>query len=319
MHRNRRPARAARRPTILGVLALLVVLLTVSCGADAPESAATTTAEPGGPKTTDLACSPPTAEASPGGQRTLTVDGTERSYQLTLPDGIEQRAMVPLIVTLHGFGGSAAEFDDHTQLAGRGAARGAIVVTPDALGAPARWNFDRRPSGPDDYAFIDALLVDLAHRFCIDPDRTFVAGSSNGAAFAGLLACTEPYRFAAVAMVIATVPSGCPDTVEPAVMIIRGTADAHVPYDGTPEMIAGYADRYGCDQPPVTEVPADGVERTRYTGCRRGSEVVLDAVVGGTHSWPGSTETSTADTVTAGAYQATDEILDFFERHRRAR
>lgn len=303
-----------RSKVTLGVIALAIGAA-AACGSGASERAGPTSTEPRGPAAT-AACSLPRPGPPTSGSRSVTVDGTERTYLLALPEGLERRTAMPLIVSLHGFGGSAAELEEKTRLGERGADRGSIVATPDALGPPNRWNFDRRPSGPDDYAFIDALVADLAEQYCTDPDRTFVAGSSNGAAFAGLLACSEPYRFAAVAMVIATVPSACPETVLPAVITIRGTADTHVPYEGTPAMVAAYADRYGCEQPPMTETPHEGVERTRYTGCRSGSEVVLDAIVGGTHAWPGGTGSEPAGHASARAgYQATDEILDFFERH----
>ena len=113
-------------------------------------------------------------------------------------------------------------FEAQTRLAAAGTARGDVVVTPQALGNPTRWNFDRSPSGPDDFGFVHALVTDLEHRLCIDPDRVYTAGHSNGAAFAGLLACRAPYDFAALASVSATVPSTCPSGVVPSMLTIHG-------------------------------------------------------------------------------------------------
>ena len=196
-----------------------------------------------------------------------------------------------------------------------GAGRGAVVVTPQALGDPARWNFDRRPGGPDDYGYVLALVADLQERLCIDPDRVFVAGSSNGAAFAGLLVCQEPAVFAAVAMVIATTPSTCPAEVTPSRLSIRGTAD-RTP-DAVP-MVSGDAERHRCAQPPEVEPVADGVERRRFRDCAGGAELALVTIQGGDHSWPGSPQADRpGNSAAARSFPATDTILDFFDHHPR--
>ncbi|MEZ5137665.1 MAG: hypothetical protein R2702_04225 [Acidimicrobiales bacterium] len=49
-------------------------------------------------------------------------------------------------------------------------------------------------------------------------------------------------------------------------LTIRGTADAHVPFAGTPDAVADEAARSGCDPTPRVEAPAPGVERTRFVG-----------------------------------------------------
>ncbi len=289
-------ARTVRRLVAIATTAATITVL-AGCGGSTPGAAqprATTSTAPG--------CT--TARTS--GPGTLAYDGTDRTYLLELPDP-SPRDPAPLVVALHGHGGSAVELEAHTRLAARGAAGGAVVVTPDALGSPARWNFDRRDSEANDFGFIGALIDHLEDELCIDPDRVSVVGSSNGAAFAGLLACDPPYRFAAVAMVIATVPSSCPDDVSPAILTIRGTADPHVRFDGTPDLVAGDAARYECDPDPVREHPAASVARTRYRGCRGGTEVVLDAVEGGVHRWP--TEDGSPP------YDATGAVLAFLADH----
>jgi polyhydroxybutyrate depolymerase len=177
---------------------------------------------------------------------------------------------------------------------------------------PRRWNFDRRADGPDDYAFVTGLLDDIVRRACVDTARVYVAGSSNGAAFAGLLACTEPARIAAVAMVIATVPPTCPDGVTPSVLTIRGTADATVPYGSTPEMVAGWAEHDACTTPPREDEPHPGVTRTTYD-CADGRHVVLATVAGGVHAWPGGAGADRPGNSEAGiGFSATDEVLSFF-------
>ncbi len=97
------------------------------------------------------------------GRHRIDIDGVERSYLLELPPGGSAGdGPVPLIISLHGHGGSAATFEATTGLAESAAARGFATVTPDALGSPSRWNFDHRPDGPDDGRFIDELIDPLA-------------------------------------------------------------------------------------------------------------------------------------------------------------
>ena len=295
---------------IWGSVAGLVVAAVAfaGCGGGAAtQSRGTTTATREG--AASQRCPPDGATRLSDGRHALAHDGVERSYLVDVPTEAAGSPM-PLIVALHGHGSSAAELEAKTHLGAVGAEDGYLVVTPDALNRPARWNFDRRPDGPDDFGFIDALVTRLEHQVCIDPARVFVAGSSNGAAFAGLLTCTPPYRFAAVAMVIATVPTtGCRADATPSVLTIRGTEDAHVPFDGTPAAIAQDAERHGCDPEPAIDHPAPDVQRTRYDGCRNGGAVVLDAVIGGTHAWP-----APGPDDATGHYRATDQVLAFFSQ-----
>jgi polyhydroxybutyrate depolymerase len=142
-------------------------------------------------------------------------------------------------------------------------------------------------------------------------------------------ACRAPYRFAAVAMVAAFIPTTCPvDQATPSVIAFHGTADPAVPYDGGSvgggpagippvlQTLEQYADAYGCDRPPTEDEPAAGVETDTLTGCVGGSEVVLYTIVGGTHDWPGNAVQPAASG--GQAYAATDAILDFFDAHARA-
>ncbi len=247
-----------------------------------------------------------------------------RTYLLHVPSGTGSAVTAgsvsatdrarPLIVNLHGHNGSAADHDANTHFGEAAAARGYVVVTPDALGEPSRWNVDRRPGEPDDLAFIDALVAAVSSEQCVDPARVFAVGSSLGAALAGVVACEPPYRFTAVAMVIATVPLGCPDDVGPSVLTIRGTADPVVPYDTAPEVVRRIVEHHGCDPDPVMETPMPGVDRSRFSGCRAEAAVVFDTVQGGLHSWPGGDRAAIVGNSTAGAtYPATEQILDFFD------
>jgi polyhydroxybutyrate depolymerase len=246
---------------------------------------------------------------------------------MALPAGYDGRTARPLVFDFHGYGGTKEKQEANTSMAATGTTRGFVVVTPDALGSPRRWNWTGAPGRADDFGFVHALLDHLEKTLCVDADRVYVAGHSNGSAFAAFLVCRPPYDFAAVAMVSGTTPTTCPDGVIPAAIAIHGKADPHVLYDGggprhlpaASDVIARYAQQYGCSGSPTHDEPAAGVERLDYRDCPEGTEVVLDAIDGGVHAWPGGPQaagqpgSSTADR----RFPATEEILDFFAHHRR--
>jgi polyhydroxybutyrate depolymerase len=277
----------------------------------------------------DLAGSAGTASTAGGAPsaQTFTFDGDRRQYLLAIPPEDDGTRHLGLIFDFHGHGGSMADHAADTGMAAEGTGRGYVVVTPQALGDPARWNFTDAADQPDDFGFVDALVTDLSRRLCIDEDRVFVAGHSNGSAFAAFLACRYPYEIAGVAMVSATTPVTCPDGIAPAALAVHGTADPIVAYEGggrrnlppAPEIMAGWAEHHGCSPVPVadTAATAAGVERSIWDGCLEGSEIVLDAVDGGRHAWPGSQQAANAagNSEAGRTFPATTEILDFFDRH----
>jgi polyhydroxybutyrate depolymerase len=272
------------------------------------------------------ACDPARPATASDGPQTFSFGGEERAYLLALPDDYDGTTAYPLVFSFHGFSSNKEGQNAYAAMAEKGTARGHIVVTPDALGEPRDWNYFGNPARADDFGFVDALVLHLSQRLCIDADRVYAAGHSAGSAFAGFLQCRAPYRFAAVAMVAAFIPTTCPvDQATPSVIAFHGTADPAVPYDGGSvgggptgippvlQTLQQYADAYGCDRPATEDEPAPGVETDSLTGCAGGSEVALYTIVGGTHDWPGNAVQPAASG--AQAYPATDAILDFFDAH----
>ncbi len=262
-------------------------------------------------------------------RRALVHDGNERSYVIFLP---EQRApRPPLVLALHGKGGSGASFERRTRgtfdrLANRD---GAIVAYPDALhgqwNAGHRWEQDRS----DDLGFLTALIDELSAEFGVDRARVYVTGLSNGASMAYRLACERPERIAAVAPVAGglaqEIMPRCPagKTRPVPLLLIHGTADPHSGFDdGELEgNLWQWTERNGCHRPPQATYlrdadPSDGT-RTRiesYPGCK--AEVVLYAVEGGGHHWPGGNEPwRGGNGPEIRDFDASAAIWSFFGRH----
>ena len=80
----------------------------------------------------------------------------------------------------------------------------ALVAYPQGtVGTDDRPSWQGAPysSGADDVRFTSDLLDRLEADLCVDPGRVYASGKSNGAGFAGLLACRLADRLAAVAPV----------------------------------------------------------------------------------------------------------------------
>lgn len=262
--------------------------------------------------TSALACAPAGAEL-----RTVTVGALEREYRLHVPAGLPDTA-VPLVFVFHGGGGTAggtARLTGFDDVADR---EKFLVVYPQGVGRG--WNDGRETGvsqahrdGVDDLAFFDALLARISEDQRVDPKRVFATGISNGGIFSHYLAANRAEKVAAIAPVVGGLAVPFNERFKPAgpvsVLVIQGTADPLVPYEGgnvggragrdrgkiisTDEAIRLWALANGCAaEPEITPLPdrdpADEcrTEQRRWKGGRDGTEVVLWRVGNGGHTWP---------------------------------
>jgi polyhydroxybutyrate depolymerase len=265
----------------------------------------------------------------------------DRSYDIVVPD-TRSSVPMPLVLGYHGFGGSPQE-QAMSGLADRALLDGFVAVFPQGsnLGGstPAYFNLETvdEPLLADDVGFTGALLDDVEADVCIDRTRIYAMGMSNGGMFASTLACKLDERIAAIAPVagVHLLPH-CAGRPMP-IIITHGTSDPLVPFDesedgqidatGLFEETAGgsaqlrmfekvvetpvtssvesWARHNGCslDAPALTTI-GNMVERTGYTECDNGGDVVLQAVEGGGHEWP-----------TSPTLDATARALAFFQDH----
>lgn len=276
------------------------------------------------------------SSTAPDAEQHLVSGGVDRVYQIALPPSYDGTTPTPLILNWHGSGSGMTQQVFYSQLPAKGPAQGFIVVTPDGTGTPRGWNMFRRSGEADDFAFADDLVDDLSDRLCLDTDRLYSTGISNGSAFTDILACTPPYRFAAIALVATTVGPACPPAVKVSVIAFHGTADPVVPYGGgsvnavasggvkapgAEDAIARWAAHDGCaTTPQVTTVGSD-VQEQSFPGCDPGLAVTFYRIEGGGHTWPGSLDLGRVG-LTLGAttqqINAADTMLAFFRDHPKA-
>ena len=268
----------------------------------------------------------------------LTVDGRERDYVLRLPPG---EGPAPLLLVLHGGGGSGRQIERHSDLTEPALAAGFAVAYPDGVGR--QWNDGRADldartvrEGVDDVAFLLALVDRLAAQGAVDPARVFVTGISNGGIMTFRLLCDAADRFAGAVTVVASlgveVAGACVPARPVPLLMLNGTADPLVRYEGGPVVVFGqsrgsvipventlalFGAANFCDDMRPREMPdpaADGVgvEMLVGEGCR--VPTLLVRYLGGGHGWPGKGKAfgRFSEAPIPEAPAANDLILDFF-------
>ncbi len=274
-----------------------------------------------------------------------------RTYQIHLPPGFRKDNPAPLVIALHGGGGTGRTFDRGTTQGTITAAadeRGIVLVFPE--GIDKQWCDGRKEilkgKPRDDVGFISRIIDAMVMNYGIDPRRVYATGISNGGFMSLRLAMDLSAKIAAVAPVAAQLSRALEDRAPRmpiSVMIVNGTQDPVVPFGGghvrlfrrgrsrgevlsTEATVARFRRHNGCGKTPERRKlpdrdPNDGtnVQIEKYTGGRQGTEVILVEVIGGGHTWPGGKQYLSPKL--AGAVcrdiHASDMILDFFLHHSR--
>ena len=245
---------------------------------------------------------------------TMKNQGLEREYYLYRPEGL--RSGAPLVIVLHGYGGSALKGKKAMMdVADR---NGFAVCYPqgikDPKGKPG-WNV-RYPSQKgmktDDVKFLIALSKELQKKFDLSPKNTFLTGMSNGGDIIYLMAMRAPKAFKAMAS-IAGLQFNWMETEYSykhplPFMEVHGTQDHTSEWLGDPENKGGWGAYIpvpaavsriiavnGCTEEYVTELPRrEGRNQVTLYQFKAGkpavkggrpTEVWLYKVEGGDHSW----------------------------------
>jgi polyhydroxybutyrate depolymerase len=309
-----------RRGGAIGGLIAITVALT-ACGsahAAAPRTQPVAVTN----DTTARRCGLP---AQPGNSTlTVRVGGLDRRVRLHIPRGYRPDDHMPVVLSLHGSGSSAAKHAPGTGMDATADAHQFLLAYPEGqrkYGNGFAWNIPGTPTwqshGPDEGSFLGELVSLLHQRYCADLDRVYAVGFSGGARLLSQLAC-EPHpvavAFAAIGGLRGPIP--CQSGPIP-VLAIHGTGDAQNPYNGhgqpywtygIPEAVHRWAGHDGCDGAPDVTRPAPGVTLTAYRGCRADSVVLLYTLAGKGHIWP---------VVRTTGLDTNETVWQFFAEHPR--
>lgn len=273
----------------------------------------------------------------------LAVGGLQRSAIVHVPPRYDRGIPMPVVLAFHGGGANADNMVRFSGLDEKADEAGFIAVYPNGTGRFGRiLTFNggnccgqAATNGVDDVEFTRRLLDDVAAVCTIDPKRVFATGMSNGGIMAYRLAAELSDRIAAIAPVSGPMGTkGCSPKRPVSVIHFHGTADEFAPFQGgrgkglsgtdffsVPGSIAAWVEADGCGPQPVTstlpDTAADGttVRRETYGPGRDGAEVVLIAIEGGGHTWPGREPRLASLGKSTRDISANDLMWEFFQRH----
>ena len=289
----------------------------------------------------------PTSSSGLTGTIPIQVNGLDRVYLLHLPATYDPNVPTSLVLAFHGYTDSAGGMESGTGLSDHANKYGYVVVYPHAThflgnsGYITSWNdltCNASPGleGPicsenatkytfptdcgsnvskecnwctcnDDLGYVKQMLDELEQNLCIDLNRVYATGMSNGGMFVHRLGCDMADHFAAIAPVSGTLARGfncAPDSSDQISIInIHGRDDDYVDVTGK-ESTDGYfytaiddvmslwasPSSQNCDN-DVTTYPtiADGIrgiQCTQHANCASGAEIVSCWWDAG-HAWPG--------------------------------
>ncbi|MBX9685789.1 MAG: alpha/beta fold hydrolase [Candidatus Obscuribacterales bacterium] len=270
----------------------------------------------------------------------LQVANLKRHYLLHLPPRLSA-APHPLLIMLHGGMENGAVIRKLTRMNELADREHFIVAYPYGSGVLKRkflmWNaIDccgyAVHKKVDDVAFVAELIDKLIAENNVDPSRVFVCGYSNGAMLALRLAAEIPEKLSAIASVGGSM-SGKEKLPElpVSVLMIHGTDDRHVPYEGGTGKWAkqGYpvndksvsyaisfwkrADKCS-ETPELSEKEHQKIET--YKG-KNNTEVKLITLLGARHNWPGGRKSLLYTDKSFDGLDASRESWDFFLKHPR--
>jgi polyhydroxybutyrate depolymerase len=259
-----------------------------------------------------------------------------RTYYLHVPPELDESRSYPLLIFLHGNGGTgeglhrALRADEATDEAGF------ITVYPDGLEGSWSVGCDECTRAEeleaDDVTFLQTLSRHLSQHLPVDTTRIVVAGFSQGGSLAHLYGCraaNPPAGILDVAgLAFRSVEDGCEPSRPFPVATVHGTLDPlslyggygfEAPLQSVPETLGMWGGVWGCAPSPVaglypdTEDDGTSVTTFLFTGCSAGSGVIHYRVEGGGHTWPGPTGPWG---IAGGAHNrdldTTREVLSFF-------
>ncbi len=166
------------------------------------------------------------------GERTDCVlpNGT---YRLAMPANWDGRPL-GAVLFLNGWLGTSEGLMAADFFVRRITDQGIALIVPQA--EQGTWSFPNSPVPiRDDFAFLDAVMEDVADRIPLRRDRVMVSGFSLGGSLAWSMACHQGEKFAGYLAISGTywdpLPESCPSDI-PILLHIHGLTDPTVPITG---------------------------------------------------------------------------------------
>jgi polyhydroxybutyrate depolymerase len=327
---------------------LMLTLFASHCGSSAGGAATGSDAGPGGAGGNCGARAGMRGKTS----RTLTVDGTARTYIAYLPQSLSAKTAAPFVFVAHGASMTGAEMyglTDYAPLADREGIAVAFLdgqntsstagtstldpwsVSDNGAAVCGFGNFAKNPTANVDFAFMDAVKADVLQDQCLDERHIFATGFSMGGYFTHHIGCDRtdvravaPHSGGTVASLTACKAGHVP------VIIFHGTSDTLIA-DGCDDPNGAaqssflpsatlWAQKNGC-KATYTTVAENGAQGGAgqcyvYDGCPADGQVELCTFTGMGHCWAGGGAGDGGVAFGCPTYASATQLeWDFFKRH----
>ena len=235
---------------------------------------------------------PPTPTPTSTSTSTSTSSGTatstfDRERPIRAPRDYDPKKPTPLVIALHGRGGSGAELTTGFELEALADAKGFLLSTPNGTfeGRARVWDATNacckfRAPHVDDVAFVSSIINLAGSRYNVDPKRVYVIGYSNGGFMAHRLACDLSTRIAAIASLAGATwedDTKCSPGAKVAILEVHGTKDDIVPYGGGPSRLFPTGPR----MPSAQETVESWVKKNGCRALQPAGKIDVDAQIAG--------------------------------------
>jgi polyhydroxybutyrate depolymerase len=238
----------------------------------------------------------------------LKLQNTNRSYLVHLPASYKPQVAYPVVLILHGRGGSGRQIAEQTKFSQVADQQSFIAVYPNAINKPTLWNafYPVAGSNRDDIAFIQAMLGELQNKYKIDDKRIYALGYSSGAMLTYRIGSELSEQIAAIGVVSGSlgyrshgraIYISKPKQPVPA-LVLHGKKDLIVKYKGgmsftvqtnllgIKQSVNQWASYNNCQAEQTKELLQDGKFIKETYNCPKQNQVTLLTLAEGTHKWP---------------------------------
>jgi polyhydroxybutyrate depolymerase len=241
----------------------------------------------------------------------FSVDEGRGPIRVQEPAGYDPAVPAPLVMLLHGYGGSGAEQEAYMRFGPWSDSYGFFYLAPDGQEDPFGARFWNASSfccdffgDTDDVGYLTRLVESVQAERSIDPKRIYLVGHSNGGFMSHRLACEHAEKFAAIASLAGAIeqePELCRPSEPVHILQIHGTLDETIAYGGgcgfgscypgAVETVRRWAAHNGCTSPPSRtglldlDASLDGPDTAMFGSdpCDEGGSVSLWPIRDGTH------------------------------------
>jgi polyhydroxybutyrate depolymerase len=286
------------------------------------------------------ACLGANAAGAATGRITLESGGVKRSATIVENVRLKKKRR-PIVVVLRANQTSTIRMPRRLGIEEVSRAVAPVLIYPDAQ--DRTWTDQPGPAFDRDAAFIRDLVARVVQQGQGDPRRVYLVGAGGGGMTAMRIACASK-DYAALAVAITALPVDLAASCQPSAplpfLLISGTSDPLVPYDGGKVKLRGsaadvvsaeatlgvFARAAGCSDKPRATNPlpdrdrADGTRITveKFTGCK--APVEFYRVEGGGHTLPGRWNQADSGAVLGARNNDIDAarvFWDFLQKQRR--